>query len=302
MYKLIINSTDILEDSNNITWNNDSGSLGTQLGFDSIKEIPTGTVAQLFNYDTEIFRGIALKPIKKRGTWSYTFQDYGFYLKNNKIAIKQFNGISASDAIKSLLDEVYLIGNIIDIPTIINQFYTNKSRSDIIDDILKQASDDQGTTYFKEIQGNIIYIYNISDMKISPTIILPKEINIEMSMENMKNSITVISGSDKSAVIQATAEDTSQQNFYGILTDVLTVDDKNIAQAQNIASNALANSNKIEYQSTFEVVAISGGDTIKANRLILLSAGIRLDGYYKIKSAIHTLTKGMHKVKITITW
>ncbi|EKQ51392.1 MULTISPECIES: hypothetical protein [unclassified Clostridium] len=302
MYKLIVNNTDIINCSNTISWNNDSDSLGTQLSFDSIKEIATGNVVQLFNNDSEIFRGIALKPTQKRWTWSYTCQDYSFYLKNSKIPIKQFNKITASEAIRSLASESYLTVNIDDIPTVIDQYYTNTTRSDIIDDILKQASIDQGTTYFKEIQGNILYIYNIADMKISPTIILPKDISIEMSMENMKNSITVISGSNDSTVIQATAEDTSQQWFYGVLSDVQTVDDKNIAQAQNIANNALLENNKVSYQSTFEVVAVSGGDTIKANRLIYIHAGNRLNAYYKIKNAQHTLNKGLHKVNITITW
>ena len=302
MYKTIVNGIDIVKYCNNITWNNDSDALGSQLNLDSIKEIPTGTVVSLWNDSLEIFRGIALKPTQKRWTWSYTCQDYSFYLKNNKIAIKQFNGITASEAIKSLLDEAYLAGEIVEIPTIIDQFYINKNRSEIIDDILKQAETDQGVTYFKEIEGNIIYIRKLEDMIITPQIILPKEITIEMSMENMKNKIIVISGSNENATIQATAEDSSQQNFYGVLTDIQTVDDKNIAQSQNIADNALTNSNKIDYQSSFEAIAVSGGDTIKANRMIYLRAGSRLNGYYKIKNAQHTLTKGIHKVNVTITW
>lgn len=302
MYKIIVNNINIIDYCNTITWSSDSDSLGTQLGFESTKEIETGTVVQLFNNDTEIFRGIALKPIQKRWTYSYTCQDYSYYLKNNKIAIKQFNGISASDAIKSLLDEAYLTYDIVDIPTQINQFYTNTDASSIIDDILKQASSDQGNSYFKELQGNIVYINSVDDLKINPNILIPKEVNIEKSMENMKNSITVISGSDDKAVIQAKAEDTSQQWFYGILSDVISVDDKNIAQAQNIANNALNTSNKITYSSSFEVIAIDGGDSIKANRMIYLEVGSRLNEYYKIKNASHTLNKGLHKVNITITW
>ncbi|AQS09689.1 hypothetical protein CLOBY_18200 [Clostridium saccharobutylicum] len=302
MYKLIVNNEDIIKYSNNIGWNSDSDSLGTQLSFDSIKEIVTGTVVQLFNDSTEIFRGIALKPTQKRWTWSYTCQDYGFYLKNNKVAIKQFNGISAGDAIKTLLDENYLTYSIPDIPTSINQFYTNKSYIDIIDDILKQATADQSVSYFYEIQGNIFYIYNVSDLKINPTILLPKDITIEASMENMKNKITVISGNDDSTTIQATAEDNTWQSFYGVLSDVQTVDDNNIAQAQNIANNTLANNNKIEYQCTFDTVAITGADDIKPNRMIFIHAGNRLDNYYRIKTTNHTLKNGLHKISITITW
>lgn len=303
MYKIIVNSEDIINYCNSIGWNCDSDSLGTQLSFDSIKEIPTGTVVQLYNDDTELFRGIVLKPTQKRWTWTYTCQDYSFYLKNNKVAIKQFNGISASEAIKSLLDENYLTYNIPDIPTIINQFYTNKAYSEIIDDILKQATEDQGLNYFYEIQGDIFYIYNVDDMQITPTVILPKEINIEATMENMKNNITVISGSDDKAAIEATAEDTTNQPFYGVLSDVQSVDKKNIAQSQNIANNTLNKLNKIEYQSTFTIVVMNDADDIKPNRMIFLKAGYRLDGYYKIKTANHTLaSENLHKIDLTITW
>lgn len=302
MYKIIVNGTDIIQYCNSIAWNCDSDSLGTQLSFDSIKEIPTGTVIQLFNDNTEIFRGIALKPIQKRWTYSYTCQDYSFYLKNNKIAIKQFNRMSSSDAIKSLLDEAYLTHDIPDIPTIINQFYTNTDANSIIADILKQAEADQGTTYSYEIIGDIFYIYNVSNMQITPNVILQKDINIEASMESMKNSITVVSGSGDKTIIKAKVQDTSNQSFYGILSDVVSIYDKNISQAQNIANVLLTNSNKIEYQSTFEVVAISGGDDIRPNRMIYLKAGSILNDYYKIKTANHTLTKGMHKINLTITW
>lgn len=301
IYKLIVNGENIIDYSNNISWNNDTDLLGTQLSFDSIKEIVTGTVVQFFNDDTEIFRGIALNPVKKRWTWSYTCQDYSFYLKKDKV-IKQFNGMTARSAIESLLGEAYITGNIVEIPTVIDKIYANKTLADIIDDILEQSQDDQGMEYFKEIEGNILYIRKLEEMKINPDIILPKEIDINMSMENMINKVTIISGDYENAVVQATAEDTTNQWFYGVLADIQTIDDKNIAQAQNIANNTLLTKNKVEYSSSFEVIAINGGDTIKSNRMIYIHAGDRLNGYYKIKTTQHTLSKGKHKVNITITW
>ncbi len=86
MYKLIVNNQDIFNEGNTVSWGGDTDNLGSQLTFDSIKEIPTGTVVQLFNDSLEIFRGIAFHPIKKRWIWSYTCQDYSYYLKNNKIS------------------------------------------------------------------------------------------------------------------------------------------------------------------------------------------------------------------------
>jgi hypothetical protein len=321
MYKLIVENQDIMSYCNNIAWNNDSQTLGTQLNFDSIKEFVTGSAVSLWNDSLEIVRGVAIKPTEKRWSYGYVCQDYSFYLKN-KITI-QFNGMCASDAIDSLLGSAYIIGDIVPIPTLISKIYKEKTLSEIIEDILTISEADQAVTYFKEIEGNILYIRKLEDMIITPNILLPKEINIEKSMENMKNRIEIVSNvSSKTSIaktskktgnittsvktskesITAVAEDTTNQPFYGVLTDQQTVKDENTAQAQNIANYQLSILNKIEYQATFEVVAVEGGDTIKANRMIYLKAGQKLDGYYKIKSANHTLTKGIHKVNICIVW
>lgn len=300
IYKLIVQNTDIINYCENITWNSDADTLGTQLSFDTIKEFPTGTVVSLFNDSKELFRGIAFKPVQKRWTYSYTCQDYSFYLKSKPI--KQFNGTSGSEAIKSLLGEAYITGEITDIPTTITKIYKNNDLASIIDDILTQAKDDQGIEYFKEIEGNILYIRKVSEMKINPQILLPKTIDITASMENMKNKIIVTTSDEKNTNIVASAEDTSQQGFYGVLSDIESIDDKNIAQAQNIANNKLAELNKVAYSTSLDLIAISGGDDIKANRMIYLNAGSRLTGYYKVKSASHTLTKGLHKVNINIEW
>ncbi len=300
MHKLIVQDADILPYSNNLTWNNDSDTLGTQLNFESIKEIPTGTVVSLWNDSLEIFRGMTLKPTQKRWTYSYVCQDYSFYLKNK--VTKQFDNMAASDAIKSLLSEAYIIPDIIYIPTKITKIYKEKTLSEIIEDILTLATADQGITYFKEIEGNILYIKKLEDMIITPNILLPKDITISQSMENMKNKIEIVINGESNTSIVATAEDTSVQGFYGVLADQQSVDDKDIAQAQNMADNALKESNRIQYSTSLEVVAVDGGDSIKANRMIYLQAGIRLNGYYKIKSANHTLTKGKHKVSIILEW
>lgn len=300
MYKLIVENTDIIKYCNNISWNNDSDTLGTQLNFESFKDIAVGTVVSLFNDDLEIFRGITIKPTQKRHTWNYVCQDYSFYLKNK--VIKQFNGATATDAISSLLSEAYIVSNVVEIPTLITKIYKGKTLAEIIDDILEQSKADQGITYFKEIEGNILYVRKLTEMKITPNILLPKDISIDKTMEDMKNVVQITTGGDSDTSVIATASDTSQQGFYGVLIDTINIDDKNVSQAQNIANNTLSDSNRIKYSSNFEVIAIDGGDNIKANRMIYLKAGERLDGYYKIKNASHTLTKGMHKVNLNIEW
>ncbi len=300
MYRLITQNVDIMYNSNNISWSSDKDTLGMQFTFESIKNLYEGQVVSLFSDSRELIRGIVLHKKPNRWTWNYTIQDYSLYLKNK--VIKQFNNTKASDAISSLISEAYISGDIIDIPTIINTVYKNKTRGEIIDDILKQSQQDQGIEYFKEIEATTLYIRKVQDMKINPNILLPKDISPESSIENMKNRIQIISNSESDTSIIATAEDTSKQDWYGILTDMQEVDDKNIAQAQNIANNALSEANKIERSCSLEIKVLDGGEDIKANRLIYLNAGSRLCGYYKIKSANHTLNKNSHKVNLTIEW
>jgi len=301
MYKLLCQGIDLMPYQNNIAWATDSDTIGTQISFDCMKDLFEGAVVSMWTNDTtEYFRGVIIKKTQKRWTYSYICQDYGFYLKNNEV-IKQFNGLAADDAIKSLLGEAYIQGDICSIPTKIKKIY-KKDLSGIIDDILDQATKDQGVKYFKELNANILTVRKLSDMIITPQIILPKTIDIDSSIEDMKNRIIITSSGEKDAKIYATAEDTTKQDWYGVLSEVQTIDDKNVAQAQNIADNLLAEKNKIFKSTSFDVMAVQDAETIRANRLIYLHAGSRLDGYYKIKSARHTMSKGNHKVNISLEW
>jgi len=301
MYKLITENTDILYNSNSISWNSDIDTLGTQLSFESIKDLYEGAVVSLFSGSRELIRSVIIDKTWNRRTQTYTTKDYSRYLKNK--VIKQFNNIKASDAINSLLSEAYITGNIVEIPTLISKTYKNKNLSEIIDDILEQAKGDQGIEYFKEIESNILYVRELQDMKINPNIILPKSINPKSSIENMKNRIQIVSNSESNNAIIATAENTDKLDWYGLLSDMQEVDDKNIAQAQNIANNTLSEANMIVRSCSInDIIVLDGGEDIKANRLIYLNVGSRLCGYYKIKNASHTLSKGIHKVNLTIEW
>ncbi|OOM81796.1 hypothetical protein CLPUN_09800 [Clostridium puniceum] len=300
MYKLISQEIDLMKYINQVKWNSETDTLGTQLSFDCLKDLKEGVVVSLWINDTEYFRGIVIKKTQKRWTFSYTCQDYSFYLKNK--VIKQFNGISASEAIKSLLGEAYIVGNIVNIPTPITKIYTDNSLDEIIKGILDMAEKDQGIKYFKEIEGNILYVRKLEEMRIYPQILIPKGIDINSSIEDMKNSITIVSNEENNMSIIAKAEDTSQQPWFGVLSDIQTVDDKNISQAQNIADNLLLEKNKILKNASFEVMTVKDAETIKANRMIWVEAGSRMNGFYKIKSASHTLAKGTHKVSISLEW
>ena len=296
MFKLVTSGMDILPYSNSLSWSSDVDTLGTQLSFDSIKDLAEGQVVSLYETDKELIRGIVIKKTDKTNTFSYVVQDYSFYLRNK--TLKQFNNMAASECIKSLITDAYLVGNITDIPTLITQIYKDKTLDEIIEDILSKAQSDQGIYYFKEIVGNVLNVYRLEDMKIVPNIIVG-DYEIESSIENMKNDISVISSEEKYNSIVASASDETKYSWYGKLSDTVTVDADNVAQALNIAINKLNELNKIEKSTTVPLVILDESVEIKANRYIYLHSG-KLIGYYFVKSAKHSLVDGLHKCDIDI--
>lgn len=302
MYRLVTDGTDILYNSNNLSWSDTDDSLGTQLSFESIKNLYMQQVVSLYLFDKEIFRGVVINKTERRGSISYNYviQDYSYYM-NNKV-IKQFNNLQADKAINSLLSEAYIIGNITTIPTLINQIYKD-SINGIIDDILKKATDDQGIEYVKELEANILYIRRLSDLKINPAVLIEDSRDIKSSTENMKNSITVVNNSEDNTNIYANAEDTSKFSWYGKLSELIELDATDVAKAKNIAANKLNELNKIEKSSSVPLLVVKEdiNNIIKSNRLIYLNQG-NFVGYYKIKSANHSLQDGLHKVTVDLEW
>ncbi|WP_061313876.1 3D domain-containing protein [Clostridium botulinum] len=296
MFRLVTNRVDILPYSNNLSWESNADTLGTQLTFDTIKDLAEGQVVSLYESDNELIRGVIIHKSDKTNTFSYTVQDYSFYLKNK--VLKQFNNLQASECIKALIKDAYLQGNITNIPTLITQIYKDKTLAEIIDDILSKSSNDQGIRYIREIEGNKINIFRLEDMKIIPNVIVGDYI-IDSSIENMKNDIQVVSSEEKYNSIIASASDETKYSWYGKLSDTISVDVDNVAQAKNIAVNKLSELNKIEKSTSIPLIILDEKVEIKANRYIYLHSG-KLIGYYFVKSARHTLSDGLHKCDIEI--
>lgn len=296
---VITSGVEIKNFCNDFNWSSDADTLGIQLTFDSIKDIPEGAVVSMLWSGKEYFRGIVLKQIQKRWIYSYLVQDYSFYLKNEEIL--QFNGQRTDEAIISIASKNYMQYEIDNIPTPVKQIYTGEL-TQTIDDMLDKAEKDQGVEYFKEITSNILRVKKLDDMIITPKIILPKDADIESSIEEMKNKITIISGSDDNLSVVATAEDTSVQDYYGILSKVESIDETDIAKAQNTANNLLSKLNKIFRSTSFDVIGVDGAEEIRANRKIYIQLGNRLNAYCKIKSASHSLSKGYHKISMNLEW
>jgi hypothetical protein len=299
MYRLTANGIDILPKSNNLSWDSDIDTLGVELSFDSLYDLAEGSITSLFINSKEYIRAIIVKKTESKFTYSYTCFDYSFYLKNE--VIKQFN-TSASNAISSLLNEYAIKNSIVNIPTKIIKIYKDESIASIIDDILAQSEKDQGIKYFREMRVDTLVVSKLTDMKITPKILISKDITINSSIEEMKNKILVVSSGENNNSTIATAQDTTNQSKYGLLQEIESIDEKDIAQAKNIAANLLKTKNKIFKDTSIPLIGIKDAETIKANRLIELNLDNKLKGWYRIKSASHSLSNNKHAVSISLEW
>lgn len=320
-YNLILENGEslIFED---LSWGDNIDSLGMELSFNVpvnlqdkyLKNHNKVTIGEKFSLIREdnknIFSGIIVDLGTSRFSRSITALDFGFYLNQSK-AIKQFNKIRADKAIKDVLLEFKIpIGEIASMGTIITKIYNGSTVSEIIKDILKQVTDETGQKFRMEIRDNKLYIENYKDLIIVPKFKPAKniesfnplnyigEISKSESIQDMKNKIVITSGDEKKAKVVATVQDDDSISKFGLLTEIESVDKKELSQARNIANNKLKDLNKVKEELS---ITLLGDDEVRSGRIIKLSEeDWELDGYYLIVNSNHTYSNSIRTMNLTL--
>lgn len=294
-YQLRVNSINVLDKSNNITWASNADTFGVELSFDSLYDIPEGALVSLYINNKEHFRGVVLTKSDGRFVYSYKCLDFSHYLKNE--VIKQFKNITASNAITSVLSGFGIKTNTVNMPTKINKWYIDETVEGIINDILITAGKDQQKTYYKEMQGATVVIGDVEAAKITPKIYVSADFTVDSSIEAMRNKIVVVNGKK----VLATAQNDAAISLIGLMQLIETIDVNDKAKANALAKSTLKQVDKVTRSATLPLLVVDGFETIRANRKIEIKAG-RINGWLKIKSATHTLVKGQHKISISVEW
>lgn len=301
-----------------LSWSSNVDTLGEELSFDyayndvfhinKFDVIELGDTVILFNEGIALHRYIIVsESINGRVSKSYTCFDYAYYLNKNMTVI-QFK-ISASEAIKKLCDKLNIKHNIVAMPTMIKQIYKVEVSS-IISDIMEQVKKETGTKYRMEMVDDVLTIRKQSDLLINPVVRLSSVTPLfpvtnaisnpsrSISVEDMKNKVIVSTSDDTLTKIYAESSDATSIKKFGLMTEVITVDAKNAAQARNMAKNTLAELNKVTEDVSLELI---GHDDIKAGRLIDINEPITgIVGRYLIKSVNHTESNGIHRVSVEL--
>lgn len=296
-----IQPTDILPKCNNLSWSSDSDTLATSLNFDCLYDLAEGRTHLTLMKDAKVvFQGVVISKTNKVLSSSYTAMDYAFYLNKNETLI-QFNKTNAKQALEQLCNKFNIPHAITSLNTKIDKLYRGDNISQIIDDILEQCESEIGEELIKEMRGNVLWIDKISNLKLDCRYKLEKDFSVTRSMEELKNNVLVVSNAENDTRILENAKDDTSIQIFGQLTKVLTVEEKNESQARNIAQNYLNQHNRTKKEISISILPIENGEDIRAKRMIKVSIPMYgVDGYYKIKSAQHSLQNNNHKINLTI--
>jgi hypothetical protein len=301
-------------------WSSSIDALGVELNFkyayndtkyfENSDILELGDHIALFNNGKVLHRFVIVSEgVSGRFGKDYKCFDYSWYLNKNEVVI-QFKKISASNALGKLLDKFGIKHKIVNIPTLITKIYKDQSVSDVINDILEQVLQETGIKYVMEMNIDTLVISKRSDLIINPMVSLTSNtakfpvVNAisnpsrTRSIEEMKNKVIVVSDDEKSTKIFTESSDSNSISKYGLMTEVVTVDKKNVAQTRNIAKNTLADLNRVKEDISLDLL---GHDDIRAGRILNINEPVTgIVGQYVINSANHTVSNGIHRVNVSL--
>ena len=307
-YKLIVGGNDITAYIGSLSWQNSIDELATKMSFEVAKSdtryvntytLQLGDIVNLCT-NIEIFRGIVIAvddgDLYKN---KYTVCDFGWYLNKSKETY-QFNKMNAKKAVIRLCSDFNIpIDTIPELNASITQIYIDKCVSDILSDILEKCGG--GYNFDMTPNGIRVYkygaIYAYPEFRITPNThliyspTLKGSVSHSLSIEDMKNSVKVISESDKVYTVKAVAKDADSIYKYGILQEVIKIDEKD-GDANTFAKNKLSELGKVKESFSIEIIEAVNSYTRAGSMITVDNAN------YLIESTDHSIKNGVHYVKL----
>ena len=302
---------DISAFTGNITRADNIDSLGVELNFEYVNNsvydsytqftaLRTGNTILLYDADELIFQGQIIT-LSRNSVSSYSVKcfDNAFYLNKNQAQI-QFTALDVKACIEKLCQQEYLPCKVdCDIPTKVTKIYNGETIASIIDDLLKQATNDTGLKYRREYNYGSLYVNAMNNLKmIWQSKPLVSDFSYDESIDNLANRVVVISSSEKNKTVYAEAKNEESIKLYGQYTHYEKVDDKKKGKAQAIADKKLK-----ELSRTFEKATITllGDNYIRSGRIIKFEQPeIGLYGEYLVEHCTHSYNGSLHTMECEV--
>lgn len=303
-YKIIIDDKEI-ENVGNLSWGDDIETIASDFSFDSTSNIEIGSKVLIANAITgqEVLRGILTdKSRNNRNKFSYSGFDYGFYLNKNEVII-QFNNVKIDTAIKQLCAKVNVpCGNICSINAYVTKIYKDNTVSDIIIELLEQARKKTGSKYVFSCQKGKLEIVNTmakcdSQIELAQGHLMPiKEtlgaITYTESIQDLKNSISLVDTQEKQTFVVASAKDNASIQKFGLLGQIESVDKDDKTSKTIVVQNLLKDLNKVKVKIGVEMLGVD--DFKKGSILSLDYPEFEIVGDYYATSTKHSIANKIH--------
>lgn len=240
--------------------------------------------------------------------------DFGFYLNKNDIVI-QFNEMSVKQCLTMLFNKVGIsIGYICDMPAKVTMVYI-KNVNNIIKELIKIQSDNDGKKYHYELRGKNIHVFQLTDTPINyifkPTInvsrfdITDKDAHgrgqYKHSIEDMNNRIKAIINSRASSDMPAmeyTISDDDSIKKYGLLASNYVINSEEYENIKSLAKNRLKERNKLKRELLMDFI---GHSDARAGRVMhIVDEVLGINDYFRIQSVNHKINAMVHKMSCTL--
>lgn len=303
-YKIMVDGEEIPA-CGNLSWGDDIETIASEYSFESTSEIAIGSKILIANATTgkEVLRGILTDKQKNMNkTFSYSGFDYGFYLNKNEIVI-QFNNVKIDTAIKQLCSKVGVpVGTIPSINAYVSKVFEDVVVSDIITELLEMATKKTGSKYIFSCQKGKLEITDTmaecdSKYELAQGVLMPLNeslgnITYNESIQDLKNSITLIDSKEKKTFVVASAKDNESISQYGLLGSIEKIDKDDKTSKSIIAQNMLKELNKIKISISVDML---GNDDFKKGSILPLNyPEFGVSGNFYAKSTKHDIKNKNH--------
>jgi len=248
------------------------------------------------------FRGIVLTVDDgAQNSNKYTVCDFGFYLNKSKETY-QFNDMEVRDLFTKICSDFNIdIDSICDIPQKITKIYLDKTISDIIKDVLSQCGGD----FNFDVTPKGLRVYRVGDLVAYPEFRLSPNTQLNYSpalrggvshstsIEDMKNSVKVVSGDEKGFTVITAEQDAGMIHKYGLLQEVVKIDpDK--TNPYTVAREKLAELAQVKENFSFEM--IEALDSYTRAGMVIDVDGVM----FVIEGSQHCIRNGIHYTKLDL--
>jgi len=320
MYRTIVKKIDVTNYIRDLTWRDSIDTLGVEVSFELavnkfdknlsfLYDITLGDPVQIINDKGEtLVQAIIVSENPNGKTTSFTAYDMAWYL-NKSTVIKQFKKMIGNDCIKSLCSEIGIKVEVSGLDTKIDKIYKDKTISGVIYDIIEQCSQFNSKKFFIEYDKDTLKVGPFKKIKVTGQYEMHKntfidvaknigEVSLSRSIVDMKNSILVITQNKEAVRTVGKEQDNESIKKYGMLQEVVTLDEKEFKKANLVAKNELKKLNKITEDFSIDVL---GDDKVKSGRVIDIDLPLfNLKGEYLIKESSHTVQNGIHRINLKL--